>query len=420
MSNGNPVVFGAQLNERKYAALIATTTKRDDPNSFDEKLLQTLVEAEPRVLPIRDFLPSTTATFSLAREVPVDIGGADGFIDNLLVTNDGYIVIVETKLHRNPEAIREVVTQTLQYGMAVGQLAMVELESKIRRGQKPALRQDENIMDCVRRLAATDPALMATLADDFEEALERHLRRGEILLLVVSDGFRVGVERITNWLNDQGSSSPFKFGLVELKFYVLGDQQLVIPRTVIKTREVSRHVVVVDVQTVTQARIETTVTDEFHGAAGGKAQESRLIKATVPLTKNSLMQLITSPDERSAAARLIDQLETLGFDQKGTGAGLNFGFTDERDQYHSLVYFMQGGVWTYPLKKDRDLLGADSIAEFQNKVNEYGRFFRDDQLGQQHSNGCQVKYSQIGASAAEFAALLNGYRNRLLDLLETA
>ena len=54
---------------------------------------------------MREFFPATTALFSLAREVPVDIGGSDGRIDNLLVTNNGHLVIVETKLYRNPAAV---------------------------------------------------------------------------------------------------------------------------------------------------------------------------------------------------------------------------------------------------------------------------------------------------------------------------
>ena len=87
-----------------------------------------------------------------------------------------------------------------------------------------------------------------SVVDDFEDALERYLRRGELLYLIVSDGIRNSVERITHWLNE-GGSAPFKFGLVELRFFELGSGDMfVVPRTLLKTREVSRHVVVVDVQ----------------------------------------------------------------------------------------------------------------------------------------------------------------------------
>jgi hypothetical protein len=174
MSIGSPIVFDAASKDRQFRRLTATSTRRDDPNFFEEKLLQQLICETPDVLPVREFLPSTSALFHLGKEVPVDIGGSEGYIDNLLVTNDGYIVIVETKLYRNPEAIRQVVAQTLQYGMAVWQMPVLELEARIRRGQNPALRREENIRDCVSRLAIANQVPSAFLADDFEDALERH------------------------------------------------------------------------------------------------------------------------------------------------------------------------------------------------------------------------------------------------------
>jgi hypothetical protein len=251
--------------------------------------------------------------------VPVDLGAGQGFIDNLLVTNDGYLVIVETKLYRNPEGIREVIAQTLQYGMAVGQMSMTELEARIQLGQFPAPKRAESISQCISRLAA-EQGQSSILADDFDEALERHLRRGEILLLIVSDGIHVGVERVTNWLNDQGNSTPFKFGLVELRFYSHGTERLVIPRTVLKTREISRHVVVVDVRTNADLVATTEVIDEFKNAAGGNVQESRSVKsATAPLTKNQLLLLI-APEDQHAAIRLIERLEAYPLDQRGTGS----------------------------------------------------------------------------------------------------
>ncbi|MBK7813129.1 MAG: hypothetical protein IPJ52_01860 [Rhodocyclaceae bacterium] len=130
MSIGSPIVFGETQDTRQFIPLAAISTRRDDPNSFDEDLLQELIDATPNILPIRDFLPSTSALFALGREVAVDIGGSEGFIDNLLVTNDGYLVIVETKLYRNPEATRDVVTQTLQYGMSVGRMPLLELRQE--------------------------------------------------------------------------------------------------------------------------------------------------------------------------------------------------------------------------------------------------------------------------------------------------
>src|ERR1700739_5036756 len=90
--------------------------------TYQECFLQEVIDKWPNILPICDFYPTVTSLCSLGREIPVVTGGTEGFIDNLLITNDGHLVIVETKLWRNPEAMRDVIGQTLQYGMAVTQI----------------------------------------------------------------------------------------------------------------------------------------------------------------------------------------------------------------------------------------------------------------------------------------------------------
>lgn len=416
MHIGSPIAFSRDSAGRQFTPLVAVSTRRDDPNSFDETLLQQLIDEAPNVLPVREFLPSASVLFALGREIPVDIGGSEGFIDNLLVTNDGYLVIVETKLFRNPEATRDVVTQTLQYGMAVGRMPILELEARIRRGQNPALGKDESIKDCIARLTIDDPLLSDVLADNFDEALEQHLRQGEFLMLVASDSIRTSVERVTHWLNEQGSSAPFKFGLVELKFYVNGDQRLVIPRTVLKTQEVSRHVVVVDIQSTGAVSTSTSVTDEFQNASGSKRRESRVVKAaSPPLTKNALLSLLP-PEDQTVVSQLTDQLEIYGFDQGGTGTYLTYGFTpSDRDDFVPLIYLGKRGVWVSPVKLVRELLGDDAMLDFHREVNRFGAFFRGHQVDNPNSSGSEVKYKQLQGVVHEFSAHLDGFRRKVIE-----
>lgn len=418
MSLNTPIVIQEGPRGLQFTPLKGISARRDDPNSFNESLLQELIDSTPCVLPIREYLPSTTALFSLGREVPVDLGANNGYIDNLLVTNDGYLVIVETKLYRNPEGIREVIAQTLQYGMAVGQMPMAELEARIKRGQSPALTTGENIRDCVLR-QATERDRPGLPADDFDEALERHLRRGEILLLIVSDGIHVGVERVTHWLNEQGNSSPFKFGLVELKFYTHGTDRLVIPRTVLKTREVSRHVVVVDIRPTMEVATTAQVIDEYRNAGGGVSQESRPIKAASPaMTKSQLVQLI-APEELSAASLLLNAFEAYPFDFRGTPSTLQVGFTypPEGGEFHPLAYLLKGGVWAYPLLALRRILGSELVLAFHQEVNQLGQFYRSDQVENSESTGCQVRYGQLQEVADQFAAVIDSYRSKATELM---
>ena len=420
MSFGSPIIINSDAEKKSYVSLDTVSVRRDDPNSFQETLLQELIDATPNVLPVREYLPSTTMLFSLGREIPVDLGANQGFIDNLLVTNDGYLVIIETKLYRNPEGIRDVIAQTLQYGMAVGQISLMELESRIKRGQSPSLKSGENISDCVIR-QANEQNRTSALSEDFEEALERHLRRGEVLLLIVSDGIHVGVERVTHWLNEQGNSSPFKLGLIELKFHRIGKELLVVPRTVLKTREVSRHVVVVDIRPGTDTVTSAAVIDEFRSKAGGQRQESRPVKvAGTPLTKQQLLQL-TAPEDRESFTALFEALEVYPLDFRGLATALQIGFyfPEESEEFHPLGHLYKGGVWAYPLGGLRRLFGSEAMIEFHRKANVFGPFYKsDDRIANPESFGGQVRYSQLANKTNEFAAFLNEYRCKAIELLE--
>lgn len=418
MKFGSPIVISETQGNGRYRPLQPVSVRRDDPNSFDEKLLQELINAAPNVLPVRDYLPSATTLFSLGREVPVDLGANQGFIDNLLVTNDGFLVIVETKLYRNPEGIRDVIAQTLQYGMAVGQMPLTELELRIKRGQFPSPRSAETVSDCVIR-QANEQNCSGALSDDFDEALEHHLRRGEILLLIVSDGIHVGVERVTHWLNEQGNSSPFKFGLVELKFYAHGDERLVVPRTVLKTREISRHVVIVDVRAQAGTEATALVQDDYLKASGGRAQETRTVKAgSTPITKTELLQKAT-PEDATIIAELIEQLDGYGFDQSSTKTFLQFGFCypDEGD-FHPLTYLGRDTIWTQVPKPVRDLMSDDQLRGFHLAANQFGAFYRGDQIDKPHSTGSAVKYQSLQQSLSGYVAFVDSCRNQFLELLQ--
>lgn len=414
--SGHPVVIEQLENGFRFEQLKPITTGRDDPQSFREDLLQTLIDEVPNVLPIKDFIKSATTLYALGREIPVDIGGSAGFIDNLLVTNDGYLVIVETKLYRNPEATRAVVTQALQYGMAIGQLSLIQLESTIRRAEKSSLQKDESIFSCISRLSS-EAGKIEMLADDFEENLERNLRNEEILLLIVSDGIRVGVERITHWLNGQvKKSSPFKFGLVDLGFHTIGNKRMVIPRTFLKSLEISRHVVVVNISPNSEVNVSAKIQGDFLEATGNKSTESTPVRlAAIPLNKVSLINLLKSEDQLPAQ-RLIEQLEIAGLESQGTGSTLKFGLMADDGQFHPVISLNKPGAWVGTLKKDADLLGDQALLEFKNAVNRFAPFFPDDRPIRLDT-GYAGKYGVLDASVEGFVATISQLRDSLEDAL---
>ena len=78
---------------------------------FNEQFLQALLADHPELLPIEDLRDDVGYLLCIGREVVVP----SGVIDNLYLSTTGYPVIVETKLWRNPQARREVLSQTLDY-----------------------------------------------------------------------------------------------------------------------------------------------------------------------------------------------------------------------------------------------------------------------------------------------------------------
>ena len=115
-------------NGKVSCTQLTRATMKGDGAHYQEDFLQQLVENTPVVLPVKDFLPATISLFSLGREIEIVVGGQMRYIDNLLVTNEGRLVLVETKLWRNPESAREVIAQTLEYGMALSAISILELE----------------------------------------------------------------------------------------------------------------------------------------------------------------------------------------------------------------------------------------------------------------------------------------------------
>jgi hypothetical protein len=98
--------------------------------SIAEEFLQKALNTAPQLLPVEDLDPSYSPLVSLGREIDN--------IDNLFVSPNGRITLVETKLWRNPEATREVVAQLLDYASRLNSWSYSELEEATRKALPPA------------------------------------------------------------------------------------------------------------------------------------------------------------------------------------------------------------------------------------------------------------------------------------------
>lgn len=195
-----------------------------------EASVQQLIHDHPACLPIAEIDPAFAGPIAICRELNTPAGP----IDNFMVTPSGLPVLVECKLWRNPEARREVVGQIIDYAKELSRWSSSDLQREVNR----RLGCEGNaILDLVRA-AGHDIDEMA-----FNDALTYNLRKGRLLLLIVGDGIRQGVEAIAEYLQVH-AGLHFSLGLVEIPVYALADgRRLVVPRVLARTELIARTVV---------------------------------------------------------------------------------------------------------------------------------------------------------------------------------
>ncbi|MCO6458563.1 MAG: hypothetical protein J5I93_24925 [Pirellulaceae bacterium] len=176
--------------------------------TIDESWLQRLLFDYPELIPIEDIDPGYGPIVAAQREILTPVGP----MDNLYISPQGLLTIVETKLWRNPEARRQVVGQIIDYAKEVSRWSFNDLDRKVRQFAGKGLwelvsRKAEDVIDEAR----------------FVDAVIRNMRSGRFLLRIIGDGIREELEHLADFLQ----STPqlqFTLGLVEMQVCQLHGQ----------------------------------------------------------------------------------------------------------------------------------------------------------------------------------------------------
>lgn len=231
---------------------------------YNEDWLQRLLFEHPRLLPIGEIEPWFDDAMPVVRELPTRAGP----LDLLYVNARGYLTLVETKLWRNPQARREVVGQVIDYAKEIARWSYGDLVEAVR------------MADSRRFDGGDDPLLRLTreASPDFDErdfvdSVQRGLRRGQFLLLIVGDGIREEVVQITDYLQSTPSLG-YTLGLVEIALFRTGDAAddadaplYVQPRTLARTEVLTRAIVEIKVPAKAED-VVVTLPSEAQPAAG--------------------------------------------------------------------------------------------------------------------------------------------------------
>lgn len=228
----NPMIIDA-LGEagQTCKALEALPLRIGSGAVYDEGWLQSLIQAHPALLPIEVIEPGLAQPVPICMELPLPSGS----VDNLMITRGGGLVVVETKLWRNPQSRREVVGQVLDYAKDLSRFHYTDLEHAVRRAlKKPEL----SIFDLVHKDGA--PHEEATFID----SVSRNLRLGRMLLIIAGDGIQESAELLTDFLQIH-MGLHFTLAMVEMSLWrePLSGLVLVQPRLLTRTYQIERAVV---------------------------------------------------------------------------------------------------------------------------------------------------------------------------------
>lgn len=199
---------------------------------YDEAWVRDLIFDHPAAIPVQEIDPSFGPLIGVCKEL--DTRGA-GYADALYINSMGMPTLVECKLWRNPEARREVVGQIIDYARALRRWTFSDLQREAARARKE---QGFDLAAHVRKAVGGE---LDTAA--FVDNVTRNLTRSRIMLLVLGDGIREGVEAIADYVQNT-TGMHFTFGLVEAQVFDLGDgRRIVQPRVLARTFVINRTVV---------------------------------------------------------------------------------------------------------------------------------------------------------------------------------
>lgn len=217
-AHGNPILIGK--NNIDILSQIS---------QFSEKDIQQLIFDNPECLPISDLDESYNPIIPVCKELNTNAGP----LDILMVTPNGDLAIIETKLWTNPESRRKVVAQILDYAKEMCKWTYSDLQREVNRNLDA---KGNHLYDLVLN-SSHDTSLNEI---DFVDAVSRNLRTGKFMLIIAGDGIREGAKNLAEFINQAGNLN-FSLAMIELPvFETPNGETLIIPRTVVKTIEIQK------------------------------------------------------------------------------------------------------------------------------------------------------------------------------------
>lgn len=197
-------------------------------SGFKESWLQKILIENPQSLPLGEIDPA----YQIICPLCLEMNTRSGPIDIVYITPQGRLVIVETKLWRNPDARRKVVGQILDYAKELTQWTFSDLQREISR--RTGIKGNAPYILLSKQISGIPEAT-------FVDGVSQCLKNGDFMLIIAGDGIRSDAQGIVQFLQEAGNLR-FVFSLIEVAVYkhVAKEFFIIQPRTLAKTQQINR------------------------------------------------------------------------------------------------------------------------------------------------------------------------------------
>ena len=215
----------------------------------DEAWLRDTLRDHADAIPVRAIDAAYGPLISVCTELPVH----GNRMDNLFVSPNGRLTLVECKLWRNQQARREVVAQILDYAKEIATWGYSELQKNI---------NNRTGMTGNHLFKLVQERYQDISESSFIDDVETALRQGKFMLLIAGDGIKADVKALTE-LIDRQSTAAFTFGMVEVAMYQAPDKSILVqPRLLASTVLLERTVVILKGLPEGSSAVEAEPTDD--------------------------------------------------------------------------------------------------------------------------------------------------------------
>ena len=304
-----------------------------------EKWLQQLLPTCPDLLPVYKIDPNYSDLTFVCSEASIKTSKkGTGHVDLIFISKSGRLVLVETKLYRNPESCRAVLGQILDYAANIR-------SSEWDYDTLNMLYKKSDLYDDMYKKYKGDLPNRET----FIQNVNHYIKQTEFLMLIVGDTIRIEVENIVDFINSP-IDRKYKLALCEIRTYEIGNKYLVISQVPVNTKYLERAVI-----TIKNDNIVCETTKE--------SPSSKTLRIAERISEEKFIGEFVKRHpsiSETAVYDFLNELRKIGLSVTTATKHVGIGIP----KVISLFEFSEERIWFVPSAIEKRLKGPDKSAKY--------------------------------------------------------